>query len=114
MDESGGTLVLSIMPCASESAITLSISDDGAPLPDTIRDLLLNSNLSGKTFDQGLGFPLARKIVEAHGGRIELSREEKHGTTVRLVLPAFQNNPPRQPAKSSVETSERTSQDAFA
>ena len=114
MAESGGTLVLSMKPCASESAIILSISDDGAPLPETIRDLLLNSNLSGKTFDQGLGFPLARKIVEAHGGRIELSREEKHGTTVRLILPAFQNNPPRQPAKSSVETSERTSQDAFA
>ena len=87
MDEPGGTLALSLRPSTSESGITLSISNDGAPLPEAIRDLLLNANLSGKTFEQGLGFPLAKKIIEAHGGRIELSREEERGTTVRLFLP---------------------------
>ena len=61
MDGPGGTLALSLGPSTSESEIALSISNDGAPLPEAIRDLLLNANLSGKTFEQGLGFPSCQK-----------------------------------------------------
>jgi two-component system sensor histidine kinase AtoS len=70
--------------------VALSISDDGTPVPDAIRSLLLDSNLSEKTFEQGLGFPLARKIIEAHRGRIELGSSERAGNTVRLFLPTCQ------------------------
>ncbi len=89
IDQVGGRVVLSIEPCASAREVTLSISDDGTPVPDAIRNLLLDSNLSGKAFDQGLGFPLARKIVEAHRGRIELGSPESTGNTVRLFFPTF-------------------------
>jgi nitrogen fixation/metabolism regulation signal transduction histidine kinase len=90
IDQAGGTLALSIESCASENEVALSISDDGAPLPEAIRDVLLDANLSGKAFDQGLGFLLARKIVEGHKGRIELSQPEGAGNTVRLFLPTLQ------------------------
>ena len=35
----------------------------------------------------GLGLPLARRIVEAHGGTLLLASELGHGTTVRIELP---------------------------
>jgi signal transduction histidine kinase len=35
----------------------------------------------------GLGLTLAKKIVEAHGGSIEVRSEPGVGTTVRVVMP---------------------------
>jgi signal transduction histidine kinase len=35
----------------------------------------------------GLGLPLTRQFVEAHGGKVELESEEGKGTVVRLVVP---------------------------
>jgi signal transduction histidine kinase len=35
----------------------------------------------------GLGLPLARQFVEAHGGTIELHSELGEGTTVTIHLP---------------------------
>jgi signal transduction histidine kinase len=35
----------------------------------------------------GLGLPIAKAIVDRHGGRITITSEENRGTTVRLELP---------------------------
>jgi signal transduction histidine kinase len=37
----------------------------------------------------GLGLPIARTIVQAHGGRIEVASQEGEGTKVSLYLPLF-------------------------
>ncbi|MBO9499713.1 MAG: PAS-domain containing protein [Novosphingobium sp.] len=36
---------------------------------------------------QGLGLPLARQLIEAHGGRLQLLSEKGAGTTVSVLLP---------------------------
>jgi signal transduction histidine kinase len=43
----------------------------------------------------GLGLALAKRIVEAHGGKIAVSSKPDEGTTVRVTLP----RPPAAPAK---------------
>ena len=36
---------------------------------------------------QGLGLPLARQLVEAHGGQLEILSRLGEGTTVTITLP---------------------------
>jgi signal transduction histidine kinase len=35
----------------------------------------------------GLGLPLSRQIIEAHGGRIWWERADPHGTRFHVLLP---------------------------
>ncbi len=42
---------------------------------------------STKCFGLGLGPPVARRIMELHGGGIEIATEEGRGTRVCLWLP---------------------------
>jgi len=83
----GGTVTVSVQPLLPTRQVSIAISNNGRPLPDDIRDALLHSNLSAKTFGAGLGLPMARKIIEAHKGRIEIKVKEGGGDTVELYLP---------------------------
>jgi PAS domain S-box-containing protein len=44
----------------------------------------LNRGLDGA----GLGLPLAKSLVELHGGRLEIASARHAGTTVKIILPA--------------------------
>ena len=77
-----------------EGAATLSVTDDGMGIaPDDLPHVFdrfyrtrqsRDSGLSGK----GLGLAIARTIVDAHGGTIDLSSDGPgHGTVVTIRLP---------------------------
>ena len=83
----GGTMTVSVQPMDQTREILVSISDNGRHIPDDIRDALLDSNPSAKTFGGGLGMPMARKIIEAHNGRIEIEERAGRGNTVNIYLP---------------------------
>jgi signal transduction histidine kinase len=68
------------------------ISDDGPGMdPATLARALggLKVSADGKTIErrQGLGLPLARQLVEAHGGTLELLSEPGEGTVAIVELP---------------------------
>ena len=88
IDQPGGRVTVSVQPpLGTGRVLSIGISDNGRPMPEDVRDALLESNLSTKTFGEGLGLPMARKIIEAHEGHIELKDREGGGNSVVCYFP---------------------------
>src|SRR4029453_15105781 len=67
------------------SRVRLSISDSGSGIPETVDVFRLFETT--KPSGSGLGLPIARRIVEAHGGGLSFARHEPHGTVFHIDLP---------------------------
>jgi PAS domain S-box-containing protein len=76
-----------------ESALTVSVTDTGEGIPAAqlphVFDRFFQGRSDGRSPRQGagLGLPIARGIVEAHGGSIRVESELGVGTTVTIELP---------------------------
>jgi signal transduction histidine kinase len=67
----------------------LDVQDDGPGLPEAVRpDLFRAFAASVQGGGTGLGLAIARDLMVAHGGAIELLETGPTGTTFRLTLPA--------------------------
>jgi two-component system nitrogen regulation sensor histidine kinase NtrY len=68
----------------------LSVTDDGVGLPETDPARLLEPYVTHKPKGTGLGLAIVAKIMEDHGGRLELGPAPAGvGAQVRLILPAL-------------------------
>jgi len=70
----------------------LVISDNGAgmdaaTLARALEGIKVSSDGKGVERRQGLGLPLARQLIEAHGGTLELISEPGQGTAAIVDLP---------------------------
>jgi signal transduction histidine kinase len=87
----GGRVLLHGIGTAEAAEITVSDSGVGIPAADQARvfDRFYRAMVAGEGRGEalGLGLPLARQFVEAHGGTIELQSEVGLGTTVTIRLP---------------------------
>jgi signal transduction histidine kinase len=75
-----------------EDAAMLTVSDQGIGIADEDQRLLFEPfrrlGLSGESIPgAGLGLFVVRRIVEAHGGRIDVTSAPQHGSTFRITLP---------------------------
>ena len=89
--EEGGRVLLHAGGTRKEAQITVSDNGRGIDAADQARVFdRFNRAAAGGGGEEaalGLGLPLARQFVEAHGGRIELVSEPGEGTTVTIRLP---------------------------
>ncbi|ACI50282.1 signal transduction histidine kinase, nitrogen specific, NtrB [Gluconacetobacter diazotrophicus PA1 5] len=69
-----------------ELPLVVSVRDTGPGIPDSIRPHLFEPFLTTKTSGSGLGLALAGKIIDDHGGVIEIDSRPGR-TEVRLHLP---------------------------
>lgn len=63
------------------------VSDRGTGMPEKVLKSALLPFYSTKQRGSGLGLPLCREIVEAHGGRLSLANREGGGLSVEFSLP---------------------------
>jgi signal transduction histidine kinase len=89
--ESGGQLVVRTRP--SGLGVLVELIDTGPGMDAETLGKVFRAFYTTKQGGSGLGLPTARKIVEAHGGTIEVESTPGRGTKVTLWLPA----PPRLP-----------------
>jgi signal transduction histidine kinase len=78
---------------ALQRVARIRISDDGPGIPSTIIDRVLEPFFTTKEEGTGLGLSIASRIIEEHGGRIEVSSVEYQGTTFTITLPAIGDTP---------------------
>ena len=84
----GGTLLLHAS--GDRQTVTLVVSDDGPGMNARQQAAALDGfgrSQSGEDTAQGLGLPLARQLVESHGGKLSLESRLGEGTTVTIKLP---------------------------
>ncbi|GMV70970.1 MAG: hypothetical protein AMXMBFR77_08090 [Phycisphaerales bacterium] len=74
---------------ASDGAsFVIHVIDTGPGIPAETLGRIFNPYFTTRSGGTGLGLPTARRIVEAHGGRIEVHSEVGKGTDFTVVLPA--------------------------
>lgn len=78
---------VAIEPTADGGA-RLRVKDRGAGMSDEGMRKALLPFYTSKATGSGLGLPLCREIVEAHGGHLRLESREGRGTSVVFWLPA--------------------------
>ena len=94
----GGTVRLTVRRRAS-GGVTLRVEDTGIGMsPDQIPIALapfgqIDTGLDRKYDGVGLGLPLTKRLVELHGGTIDIESVPGQGTTVSVHLPAERPQP---------------------
>jgi PAS domain S-box-containing protein len=83
--QNGGTLTVSAQK-TSES-VEFTFQDTGVGIPAESMGKLWTPLFTTKSKGMGLGLPICKRIVEAHGGTIEVESEGGKGTTFRVTIP---------------------------
>jgi signal transduction histidine kinase len=81
----GGTLRLQLDVDAREAMV--SIADTGPGIPQEIKAKIFDRYFTTKHSGSGIGLYIAKEIVEAHGGRIDVRSTKGRGTVFEITFP---------------------------
>jgi PAS domain S-box-containing protein len=79
----------------THSRVRIEIEDTGPGIPPLERDRIFNPFYTTKEGGTGLGLAITHKIVEEHGGTIDVASTPGVGTTFRVVLPVVPDDAAR-------------------
>ena len=72
-----------------ENRIAIEIADTGPGISEDIAAQLFKPFITTKPGGMGIGLSISRRIAEAHGGELNMYRNDRGGATFRLILPAM-------------------------
>jgi len=85
-DENSSGNQLSVNTRVAKNRLEIRVSDAGCGISANVRERIFEPLFSTRTLGVGLGMPIVKDIMEAHGGGVEIQSEEGKGTIVTLWL----------------------------
>jgi PAS domain S-box-containing protein len=73
---------------AESSAVLVALQDSGPGLEAAMLERAFESFYTTKPTGLGMGLSICRSIIEAHGGQLWASPNQRHGATFQFTLPA--------------------------
>ena len=67
--------------------VVVEVADTGPGIPEDIAARLFQPFVTSKASGMGIGLSISKRIIEAHGGSISVSRNGNGGATFRFSLP---------------------------
>jgi two-component system, NtrC family, nitrogen regulation sensor histidine kinase NtrY len=67
--------------------VIVRVADNGAGIPEELRERIFTPNFTTKTTGMGLGLAMVKQIVDSHGGRISFDTVTNQGTQFEIRLP---------------------------
>lgn len=86
----GGSIVIyeeTVIEREKFRSAVIRISDNGPGIPDAVQSKIMEPFFTTKEEGTGLGLSIATRIVEEHGGRLNIKSKEGSGTTFIITLP---------------------------
>ena len=85
LKEKGGTLKVSTR--RTKGFVEVSFRDSGVGIPKQNMEKIFTPFFTTKARGIGMGLPICKKFVEAHGGSIQVESKEGEGSTFTVKLP---------------------------
>ena len=86
--KNGGTL--KVVTSRDQEQLLCRVEDSGCGIDAKLLPKIFDPYVTTKSGGTGLGLAMSVKIIEEHGGRIDISSTPGQGTTVGVSLPAWQ------------------------
>ena len=84
--ESGEDPQVEVAVDRARKAVAIRVLDRGAGIPTEAADRIFDPFYTSKTRGSGVGLAIARRFVEAAGGRLEVGPREGGGTVASVIL----------------------------
>ncbi len=80
---------LHLMTRSRGNQVEIEIKDSGVGIPEDVHEKIFDFFFTTREEGAGLGLSIARRIVNEHGGDIQVGSKENSGTSVILRLPLY-------------------------
>jgi signal transduction histidine kinase/predicted ATPase len=87
MEPQSGGRRLKIESEIRDSFVILAVTDTGAGIPASVRDLIFDPFFTTKDKGLGMGLAICKTIAEVHGGGLSIGSSNASGTTMIFRLP---------------------------
>jgi len=80
---------IEIIITSNKKFVNISVKDNGAGIPDEIKEKVFVPSFSTKSSGMGLGLAISKKILETSNGTISFETQKSKGTTFYIQLPLY-------------------------